>query len=66
MNILLVLFIAKFILTQLPTLSVRLLIVNVPLPLSQNDPAGFPNGNYDEKSKSTCDPSTLTFDPIVY
>jgi hypothetical protein len=48
MNILLVESIARFMVAQLPlVLSVRLFILNVPVPLLQNDPAGIPNGSYE-------------------
>ncbi len=60
MKILLVASSARFINAQLPLLlSVRLFILNVPLPVLQNDPAGTPNGNYDS-------PKLLTVNPTEY
>ncbi len=56
MNILLVESIAKNMFAHLVlVLSVRLFILNVPVPLLQNDP----NGNYE-------DPAVFTFDPTEY
>jgi hypothetical protein len=37
-------------------LSVWLFIMNVPAPLLQNDPTGFPNGSYEDPQ--------IVFDPI--
>ncbi len=56
MNILLVESIAKNMFAQLPLLnSVRLFILNVPVPLLQNDP----NGNYE-------DPALFAIVPTEY
>ncbi len=57
-NILLVESIARFINAQLPLLlSVRLFILNVPLPLKQN----YPNGNYDPLYIFAADPTEYIF-----
>ena len=67
MNYVLVSSISRFINAQLPLLlSVRLFILNVPLPLLQNDPAGLPNGKYDPTPAFTVDPTEYLLTELVF